>query len=133
MSSSDDCLSDADVAAVFERLRADVRQGVLDSTSGDSDDDRVSQILALPGRDDAERLWVVTAERPLVRRPGLKGAIAYPVKFILRPFLRWYVEPPFSEQRQFNLAALRLIDGLAKRVQESEPTAAGQDDECVRR
>ena len=53
-------------------------------------------------------MWPVSAERPLVRRPGLKGAFAYPVKKLLRPFLRWYVEPLAAEQRAFNDAILKL-------------------------
>jgi hypothetical protein len=35
----------------------------------------------------------VSADRPLERRPGLKGWVAYPLKKLLRPLLRWYVEP----------------------------------------
>jgi O-antigen chain-terminating methyltransferase len=57
-------------------------------------------------------MWPVSAERPLVRRPGLKGAVAYPVKRLLRPLLRWYVEPLAAEQRAFNDAVLKLLDDL---------------------
>ena len=63
-------------------------------------------------RAQAERMWPVSAERPLQRRPGLKGAIAYPVKRLLRPLLRWYVEPLAAEQRAFNDAVLKLVDDL---------------------
>jgi O-antigen chain-terminating methyltransferase len=55
-------------------------------------------------------MWPVSAERPLQRRPGLKGAVAYPVKRLLRPLLRWYVEPLAAEQRAFNDAVLKLVD-----------------------
>jgi O-antigen chain-terminating methyltransferase len=57
-------------------------------------------------------MWPVSAERLLQRRPGLKGAIAYPVKRLLRPLLRWYVEPLAAEQRAFNDAVLKLVDDL---------------------
>jgi hypothetical protein len=57
-------------------------------------------------------MWPVSAERPLERRPGIKGAVAYPAKRLLRPFLRWYVEPLAAEQRAFNDATLKLIDDL---------------------
>jgi O-antigen chain-terminating methyltransferase len=57
-------------------------------------------------------MWPVSAERPLQRRPGVKGAIGYPVKRLLRPLLRWYVEPLAAEQRAFNDAVLKLVDDL---------------------
>jgi len=34
--------------------------------------------------------------------------------------MRWYVEPAFSEQRIVNDALLRLVDDLARRVDELE-------------
>ena len=58
------------------------------------------QLLA--ARHRAERLWAVSADRPLEQRPGLKGWVAVPVKKLLRPLLRWYVEPLAHEQRMFN-------------------------------
>lgn len=93
--------AEVDPVELFERLREEIRRGG-----------------AGPGgaratwRAQAERMWPVSAERPLQRRPGLKGAIGYPVKRLLRPFLRWYVEPLAVEQRAFNDAALKLIDEL---------------------
>jgi hypothetical protein len=48
----------------------------------------------------------------------LRGAIMYPLKRVLRPLLRWYVEPIAYEQRMFNDAALKLIDSLAERLDE---------------
>ncbi len=66
----------------------------------------------LAARRRAERVWAVTAERPLHRRPGLRGLVAAPVKRLLRPLLRWYVEPLAAEQRVFNDAVLKLIDGI---------------------
>ena len=37
------------------------------------------------------------------------------MKKLLRPLLRWYVEPLVYEQRMFNSALLQLIDGLLER------------------
>ena len=65
-------------------------------------------------------MWPVSAERPLVRRPGLKGAIAYPVKRFLRPLLRWYVEPLAAEQRMFNDVLLKVIDGVLEEIDRAE-------------
>jgi hypothetical protein len=54
-------------------------------------------------RDQAERLWPISAERPIVGKGG-------PLKAFLRRFMRWYVEPAFADQRAFNDAVLKLID-----------------------
>jgi hypothetical protein len=68
----------------------------------------------------AERFWPVSADKPLERRPGIKGRLAFQVKRVLRKFMRWYVEPAFAEQRIVNDALLRLVDDLARRVDELE-------------
>jgi hypothetical protein len=68
----------------------------------------------------AERFWPVSADKPLERRPGAKGWAAFQVKRVLRKFMRWYVEPAFAEQRIVNDALLRLVDDLARRVDELE-------------
>jgi hypothetical protein len=68
----------------------------------------------------AERFWPVSADKPLERRPGLKGRLAFQVKRVLRKLMRWYVEPAFAEQRIVNDALLRLVDDLARRVDELE-------------
>jgi len=68
----------------------------------------------------AERFWAVTAEKPLERRPGLKGGLAFQAKRVLRKLMRWYVEPAFIEQRLVNDALLRLIDDLSRRVEQLE-------------
>jgi hypothetical protein len=68
----------------------------------------------------AERFWPVSADKPLERRPGAKGWAAFQVKRVLRKFMRWYVEPAFADQRIVNDALLRLVDDLARRVDELE-------------
>jgi hypothetical protein len=68
----------------------------------------------------AERFWPVSADKPLERRPGLKGWAAFQVKRVLRKLVRWYVEPAFAEQRIVNDALLRLVDELSRRVDELE-------------
>src|SRR5436309_11658717 len=98
-----------DVAALVERLREELAGGANGVAA-----DR-GRLVAVRHR--AERVWAVTAERPLPRRPGLKGLVAHPVKRALRPFLRWYVEPLAAEQRMFNDAVLRLLDGLLEELE----------------
>src|SRR5438105_4891374 len=86
--------SDVDVRALYARLQGEIRR--TGHSERDGHDPHVAR-AAIRGL--AERYWGVTAERPLERRPGVKGALAYPVKKALRPFLRWYVEPFAYEQR----------------------------------
>ena len=93
-----------DVAAVYARLVQEVR-GTGPALGGDPARTRVRLSI----RDQAERLWPVSAERPLVGKGG-------PVKAVLRRLMRWYVEPMAADQRAFNDAALRLIDDLSERV-----------------
>jgi O-antigen chain-terminating methyltransferase len=62
----------------------------------------------------------VSADRPLERRPGPKGWVAYPLKKLLRPFLRWYVEPLAHEQRMFNDVVLKMVDGILEEVDRGE-------------
>ena len=68
----------------------------------------------------AERFWPVSADKPLERRPGLKGWAAFQVKRVLRKCMRWYVEPALAEQRIVNDALLRLVDDLTRRLDELE-------------
>jgi len=77
--------------------------------------DRGSRDLATT-RGLAERFWPVSAEKPLERRPGLKGWAAFQVKRVLRKAMRWYVEPAFAEQRIVNDALLRLVDAARDRL-----------------
>jgi hypothetical protein len=69
--------------------------------------------VRLSARDQAERLWAVSAERPIAGKAG-------PVKSVLRRLMRWYVEPAFADQRAFNDAVLKLIDDLDERVKRLE-------------
>jgi hypothetical protein len=68
----------------------------------------------------AERFWAVSAEKPLERRPGPKGWLAFQTKRVLRKLMRWYVETAFIEQRTVNDALLKLIDDLTRRVERLE-------------
>ena len=71
-------------------------------------------------RDEAERLWPVSADRNLRLRPGVRGGVGTPVKAVLRKLMRWYVEPLAYDQRSFNAAVLRLIDDLDTRIAQLE-------------
>jgi SAM-dependent methyltransferase len=104
--------SELDVNALVERLREELAGGANGAPEGRG--------RLLEARHRAERFWPVSADRPLERRPGLKGWIAYPLKRVLRPFLRWYVEPLAAEQRMFNDALLKLVDGTLEELDQAE-------------
>jgi hypothetical protein len=95
----------ADVDRVYEELRRAIDRDARDPATM---------------RGLAERFWPVSADKPLERRPGAKGWVAYRVKLVLRKLMRWYIEPAFAEQRIVNDALLRLVDDLSRRVDELE-------------
>src|SRR5438874_11899557 len=79
---------EVDVAALFARLREEVRHAPgLDVSNGFN-----RGIVRTRLRSVAERFWPVTAERPLERRPGPRGALLLPGQKVLRSLMRWYVE-----------------------------------------
>ena len=95
----------ADVDRVYEELKRAIDRDARDPA-------------AMRGL--AERFWPVSADKPLERRGGPKGWVAFTVKRVLRKLMRWYVEPAFAEQRIVNDALLRLVDELSRRVDELE-------------
>ena len=99
--------ADLDIGALYSRLQHEVAR-----TTGSEGADWAEL------RDLAERYRVLGARRSLHRTPGLRGTFVYPLKRVLQPLLRWYVEPIAYEQRMFNDAALKLIDSLAERLDE---------------
>jgi hypothetical protein len=106
--------AEVDVAALFERLKEEVGRSGADPGAGAGSSDR----RAL--RDEAERLWPVSADRSLRLRPGVRGGLGSPVKAVLRKLMRWYVEPVAYDQRSFNAVALRLVDDLQEQVDRLE-------------
>ena len=96
-----------DVAALFARLKEELH------AAGPRDPNVPPAQVRLSIRDQAERLWPVSAERPIVGKGG-------PLKSLLRRLMRWYVEPAFADQRAFNDAVLKLIDDLDERLQKLE-------------
>jgi len=95
-----------DVAALFAQLKDEVRASVPRRPGTTPDQARAA-------RDQAERLWPVSAERRVAGKASF-------VKRVLRRLMRWYVEPPLAEQRAFNDAVLRLLDDLDERVSRLE-------------
>jgi hypothetical protein len=101
--------ADSEQAAAVDRIYEELKRAI----DRDARDPAAMRGLA-------ERFWPVSADKPLEERPGAKGRIAFQVKRVLRKLMRWYVEPAFAEQRVVNDALLRLVDDLARRVDELE-------------
>jgi hypothetical protein len=93
----------SDVAALFARLKEEL------AAAGPRGDGVTPAHVRLSVRDQAERLWPVSAERPIVGKGG-------PLKALLRRLQRWYVEPAFADQRAFHDAVLKLVDDLDERI-----------------
>src|SRR6266480_1750788 len=91
-----------DVAALFDRLREELRRGAVHEDSRGAE---FAETRAL-----AERFWPVTAERPAGGGP--KGF----AKRFLRKLMRWYVEPLAADQRLYNNSVLKLVDALSERA-----------------
>src|SRR4051794_13294766 len=107
---------ESDVAALFAKLKEEVR------AAGPRAADVPPAQIRLSIRDQAERLWPVSAERPIVGKGG-------PVKTFLRRFMRWDVEPGFGDQSPFNGGVLKVVDGLdggIKRLESRRRAADGR-------
>src|SRR5258708_33254586 len=89
---------ETDVAALFARLKEEVR------AAGPRAADVPPAHVRLSVRDQAGRLWPISAERPIVGRGG-------PLEAFLRPFVSWYSEPGFAAQREYNDARRMRIAG----------------------
>jgi uncharacterized small protein (DUF1192 family) len=98
-----------DVDELVARLRDEIRRSGADP-GGPGGGDR------LAARAEAERTWPVSADRNLRLRPGWRGGVGKPAKFVLRKLMRWYVEPLAYDQRTFNAALLRLVDDQEQRI-----------------
>lgn len=93
-----------DSSAHFDRLKQEARRVETTRDRPEPVDDP---------RAEAEARWSVAVDRPIVRRPGLRGALQHPVKKALRKLMSWYVGPFAAEQRAFNAALVRLADQLS--------------------
>ena len=109
---SDEATRAQELVELFARLKAEIRHAPGANVADGADRTVVrSRLRAL-----AERSWIVRFERTLERRPGLRGAVLYPVKLFLGRLIRWYVEPFAADQRAFNDSILKLADELFEEV-----------------
>jgi hypothetical protein len=125
-------LDEAELDAIVHRLRQEVRatrSEELDGAGGGSP-------AELRTRRELDRIWAVTAERPFLYRPGrwgrLRGTALVAPKALLRPLMRWYVEPLAIDQQAFNAAVLRLADELGDRLARLERSIGSLEERLER-
>jgi hypothetical protein len=123
-------VSEHEVDLIVARLREEL------SASPDAGADGNGGGFQWAARAQAERFWPVTTDRPLLYKPGtwgrIRGTLLAPAKLALRKLMRWYVEPAFAQQRDFNASVLKALDQLNERVDEvlselSSEVARGQE------
>jgi SAM-dependent methyltransferase len=116
-------ISSVDASAQLERLKEEVRGGTTAPRPV------ARSVSPTDARSEAEARWSVAVDRPIVRRPGVRGALVHPLKRVLRKLMSWYVGPFAAEQRSFNAALLRLADELSARNDELLAALARETDE----
>jgi len=119
--------TEAEIAAAL----AAVRDGVRERPPSRGLNAEEAREARLASREQAERYWAVTADRPFLRSPGASGRLralaVAPLKVIARRLVRWYLEPAITEQRHFNSAILQLVDDLDERTAALEAGQAEGD------
>ena len=107
-------MSEHEVDLIAARLREELRP--RSDVGGDADEDAFDW----GARAQAERFWPVTVDRPFLYKPGtwgrIRGTLLAPPKIFLRKLMRWYIEPAFEQQRDFNISMLGALDQLSERV-----------------
>lgn len=121
-----------------------------DDLAFDKDNAQVGRIADLPdvhefdrfsmlarGLADMRRKSAVTAEKPIVAyRKNLKNAVVFVKKF-LRRYLRWYVEPPWQQQSEFNRTTVETVERVGHeqetqhRYVHALTTAATEQDKTI--
>jgi hypothetical protein len=107
-------VSEHEVDLILARLQGELRR------SGAFAEEGGQRGTALGARVQAEQFSHVTLDRPLLYKPGtrgrIRGTLLAPIKLVLRKLIRWYVEPAFAEQRDFNASILGALEQLSERV-----------------
>jgi hypothetical protein len=107
-------VSEREVDLIVARLQGELRRsGAAAQVGGERG-------TAWGPRANAEQFSHVTLDHPLLYKPGtwgrIRGTLLAPIKLVLRKLIRWYVEPAFAQQRDFNASALVALEELSERV-----------------
>jgi hypothetical protein len=109
-------VSEREVDLIVARLQGELR------ASGGAPSEGDQRGAAWGARAQAEQFSHVTLDLPLLYKPGMwgriRGTLLTPIKLMLRKLMRWYVEPAFAQQRDFNASALAALEQLSERVDE---------------
>jgi hypothetical protein len=107
-------VSEREVDLIVARLQGELRR------SGAVAEEGGQRGTAWGARAQAEQFSHVTLHRPLLYKPGtwgrIRGTLLAPIKLVLRKLIRWYVEPAFAQQRDFNASILGALEQLSERV-----------------
>jgi hypothetical protein len=107
-------VSEREVDLIVARLHRELRRSVEPGR----EDDGGGPARGLSAQ--AEQFSHVSLDRPLLYKPGtwgrIRGTLLAPAKLVLRKLMRWYVEPAFAQQRDFNASALVALEQLGERV-----------------
>jgi hypothetical protein len=107
-------VSEREVDLIVARLQGELRR------SGAVAEEGGQRGIAWGPRAHAEQFSHVTLDHPLLYKSGtwgrIRGTLLAPIKLVLRKLIRWYVEPAFAQQRDFNASALVALEELSERV-----------------
>jgi hypothetical protein len=129
----------ADVAAILEQLRAEVRarRQALDAASDHDDAHSALERQLHRCAEQLEISRVVSAHWPLTHRTLLQRAGNFANK-VVRRLLRWYINPIVEQQNAFNDTTARtlrlLIEGYSELLHQRDdtPPSASDDDDDSR-
>lgn len=112
MAGSDD-VSDADVAAIVEDVRARVlaRRRQSGGSLADADDAALSELQA--AIQDVNLNAKVNSHLPLLWEDMVMGRLRSFVQRVVRRLLRWYINPIVDQQNAYNAAVAHALTLLA--------------------
>ncbi|HEX5690859.1 MAG TPA: hypothetical protein VFX76_12690, partial [Roseiflexaceae bacterium] len=102
---SDDHVSPADIGAILETLRTEVRARRL--AQGRSEPSAAERELSR-ALDEIELHRVVSAHWPLLGRTLPQRGVAL-INKLVRRYLRWYINPIVEQQNAYNDAVARTL------------------------
>lgn len=75
--------------------------------------------------------WNIEVEKEISSHRKIFGRIVVFIKKIIRKCLRWYVNPPFDNQREFNASVTRVCNYFKNHMQEVTESQNKKINECL--
>ncbi len=104
-----------DVEEIMDNIRKNIKQHVVE--------EELPDLNTLPGVENEilnNTGWYVDPEQPITSHRRFTGKFIVFGKKVVRKFLRWYINPPFNQQREFNRDIANEISHLAARIEKME-------------